>query len=217
MKEHKKNIDGLENVNVVIGKVVKKLGIEKGIREATLINLWKDFIDEKYVNSSKAISIVHKLNGDVLLVAVSSSIVSQEMFLKKSIILKKMAPVAHSLELNIVEILFSTKLWDEVLKNFYSESKKEGVTDFFIKNPSDNELRDIVLPENIISFIRNNISKQQFSSSEFKDRLMNTIIRDLKIQIWRKNNGFPFCEKCGIPINYITRGKNNLCPACRHN
>ena len=209
-KKHHK----LESIGSLIDKMSKNLGIERGLREITFVNLWPELIGGKFSNETNPIGIIKKNGYDVLLLSVSSSSVSQEMFLYKNEILKKISNIALSLEFNIKDIIFSTKLWKKNKNKISLDSNEENTT-FFLKKISDSDLKNIVVPENIINFVKESISTQNFSSNELKDRMLKMIINDIKLQIWKKNNGYPSCSQCGVALDYYTYNKKNLCPSCK--
>ena len=200
-------------INSILDDLAKSLGIERGIKEITLLKFWNEVIDEKFINKTRALSVVKKGMYDAILVVVSSSAVSQELFIQKRKILSKLSPVAFSLGFKVKDIIFNTKMWEEV--NIPKVKDNESTTHYLVKNPSVEELNEINIPEIIINNVKESINIQNFSISELKERLFNTIIIDIKTQIWRKNNGFPSCSKCGITINYFSFDKENLCPICR--
>jgi len=209
----KRREDSLIKINSVLDEVAKALGIERGIKEITLINFWTEVAGERFINNSKALSVIKKGGYDSLFVAVSSSSVSQELFFHKRNILTKLSPIAFSLGFRIKDIIINTKMWDEINKQ--NDNKEEEITHFFVKNPKIEDLKDIKVPESIIDSIKESIEAQDFSIPELKDRILNTVIIDIKTQIWRKNNGFPSCSKCGVPINYYSQGKEDICPICK--
>ncbi|MDD3013806.1 MAG: DUF721 domain-containing protein [Candidatus Gastranaerophilales bacterium] len=204
-----------ESLSSVLDKVIKKLGIDRGLKEITLINLWSEAVPYKFRNNSKAVSVVNKGTYDALLVAVSSSAVSQELFLQKKEILKNLSIISLSLEFKIKDLILSTKLWQEVQEIPVLKQKQE-VTHIFIKNPTEADLYNISVPEKIVDFIKESIKTQNYNSDELKNNMLDMIIKDIKTQIWRKNNGFPVCPQCGIPINYYNENKKILCPSCKY-
>jgi hypothetical protein len=215
LRNNKKKNKDFETLGSLINKMSKKLGIDRGLREITFVNLWPDLIGSRFEKDTKAVSIIKKQGYDVLLLAVSSSSVSQELFLYKNDILKKISSIALSLEFNIKDIIFNAKIWDQYnIKRKFS-LKEENTRYFLKKELSDLELKNITVPENIVNFIKESILTQNFSSDELKDRMLGMIIKDIKTQIWKKNNGFPCCSKCGVPLDYYDDNNPNLCPACK--
>lgn|GEM_PF-805995 len=209
----KRKEENFIKINSILDGMAKTLGIERGIKEITLLNFWSEVVGQKFKNNSKAVSVINKGGYDALLIAVSSSAVSQELFLGKRNILSKLSPIAFSLGFKIKDIVINTKIWNEI--NSQNKKQEDETVHHFIKNPTDEELKDIIVPENIINNIKESINTQNFSTSELKDRMLGTVIRDIKVQIWLKNNGFPSCSRCGIAINYYFQDKESLCPICK--
>lgn len=209
----KRREESFIKINSILDGVAKALGIERGIKEITLVNFWPQVVGERFINNSKALSVVKKGAYDSLFVVVSSSAVSNELFLQKRNILTKLSPLAFSLGFKIKDIIFTTKMWNEINKPNLQQD--EEVTHYLVKNPKDEELINIHVPESIIDSVKESISTQNFSTPELKDRILNTVIKDIKTQIWRKNNGFPSCSKCGVTINYYSQNKKDLCPICK--
>ena len=212
-----KRQQNLESLKSVIDKLAKNLGVEKGLKEIALINMWPEIVGPRFKDKSKAVSVIKKGNYDILLVAVASSVISQELFLFKKDIVRKLSPLTKPLGFNIRDLYYNTKIWvDNPHPKVNDLNDSDKSVHFFIKNPTDNELKDISIPENLIDMVKESISSQNFSSDELKDRIMATIIRDIKVQIWRKTNGFPCCSQCGIPVNYYNPDKEALCPSCKY-
>lgn len=200
-------------VNNILDNIAHSLGIERGIKEITLLKYWEEFIDEKFKDKTKAVSVIKKGEYDSIMIAVSSSAVSQELFIRKRNILNKISPIAFSLGFKIKDIIFNTKIWNDY--NTENNKEPEKITHYLVKNPTQEELKDIIVPESIINNIKDSLNKDDFNLPEIKERLLNTIIFDIKTQIWRKNNGFPSCSKCGITINYFSFEEDKLCPVCK--
>ena len=213
--KNKKHNKDFESLGCLIDKMSKKLGIDRGLRIITFVNLWSDLIGSKFSQNTNAVGIIKKNGYDILLLAVSSSSVSQELFLYKNDILKKISGVALSLEFNIKDIIFSTKLWKEPTYQRAVPVKDEHTTYFLKKELTDSDFKNITVPENIVSFIKDSIATQNFSSDELKDRMLNMIMKDIKTQIWKKNNGFPSCSECGCVLDYYNPDLKNLCTSCK--
>ncbi|MFA6989089.1 MAG: DciA family protein [Candidatus Gastranaerophilaceae bacterium] len=211
----KNNEAGLESLKDVMAGLSKKLGIEKALKETALIDLWPQIVGPRFENNSKAYTILSRNKQNILVVATSSSVVSQELSMFKNEIIKKIYKHASNLDLKINDILFNTKIWGEL-------NKKEKITENtsaekYTKSPTEEELNKIEIPENLLESIKNSLKEQTFSSDSLKERMLNLMAKDIKIQIWKKNNGFPSCAKCGVPVNYVNFGeKEVLCPACKY-
>ncbi len=206
-----------KKIDNVLDSVMKDLKLDKGLKQQDFAKLWPKIVGIKFQNSSKVVSIHTKQNIDILTVAVSSHTVAQELSFFKEDIIKKINKVAKDFDYNIKEIIFNSKLWEE-LKNESKEKKEEKSSNFYKieKIFSEEELKKIEISQEIIESVKNSLKEQKFSSEEMKEKFLNTIIKDLKIQEWRKKNGFPVCSKCGIAINYYSPEIENFCPICKY-
>lgn len=202
-------------MNSVLGNVVNKLGLDKGLKQQEFAKLWPKIVGPKFQNSSKAAYIYSRNGIDTLMVAVSSSMVAQELSFFKEDILKKIKKVSQDFE--IKDIFFNPKLWEEIKQENNTVKKEENNPKFYKieKSFSEKEIKNIKLSDEIIQSVKNSLEEQNFYSEELKEKMFNTIIKDLKIREWQKNNGFPICSKCGIPVNYYSPESENFCPICK--
>lgn len=206
-----------KNLNNILDIVKNELGLDKGLKQQEFVKLWPKIVGPKFQNSSKVAYLYSKLGVDVLTVAVSSPAVAQELSFHKNDIIKKIKLVAKDFNYNIKDIFFDSKLWDKDKKINKQKIEDENTNFYKIEKIfTEEELNRIELSEDKIESIRNSLNKQKFYSEELKEKMFNTIIKDLKKQEWQKNNGFPVCFECGIIINYYSVDKKNLCPTCKN-
>ena len=213
---NKKN-NNFNNLDSVLNTVMVALGLDKGLKQQEFAKLWSKIVGPKFQNSSKVVYLQSRQGEDILTVAVSSPAVAQELSFFKEDIIKKIKVVAKDFNYNIKDILFNAKVWEE-LKNEKKQKVEEENKNFYKieKNFSEEDLNKIELPESVVESIKDSLKEQKFHSEEIKEKMFNIIIKDLKTQEWRKNNGFPVCLKCGIAINYYSPESENLCPACKY-
>ncbi len=212
-----KNNDYFNNLDSVLNTVMKNLGLDKGLKQQEFAKIWPKIVGPKFQNSSKVIAVQTRLGVDILIVAVSSPVVAQELSFFKEDIKRKIRVKAKDFNYKIGEIFFDSKLWGELKQENKQKIEEENKNFYKIeKNFSEEELNRIELSKETIESIKNSLKEQKFHSEEMKEKLFNTIIKDLKTQEWRKNNGFPVCSKCGIAINYYSPECENLCPACKY-
>lgn len=211
------NNKDFNNIDSVLNKVMVNLGLDKGLKQQEFAKLWPKVVGPKFQNSSKVVYIQSRQGEDILTVAVSSPAVAQELSFFKEDIIKKIKVVAKDFNYNIKEILFNSKVWQELKQETKQKTEEENKNFYKIeKNFSEEDLKKIELPDEVVQSIKDSLKEQKFYSEEMKEKMFNTIIKDLKIQEWRKNNGFPVCSKCGIAINYYSPEGENLCPACKY-
>lgn len=212
-----KNNNYFNNLDSVLNTVVHDLGLDKGLKQQEFAKLWPKIVGPKFQNSSKVVYIQSRQGLDILTVAVSSPAVAQELSFFKEDIIKKINKVAKDFNYNIKEILFNSKLWEEIKRETKQKTEEENKSFYKIEKIfSEEELNKIQLPEEIVEKIRNSLDEQKFYSEELKEKMFNTIIKDLKKQEWQKINNFPVCSKCGITIYYYSPKDENLCPVCKH-
>lgn len=205
------------NIESVLNSVMVEMGLDKGLKQQEFAKLWSKIVGPKFQNSSKVVYIQSRQGEDILTVAVSSSAVAQELSFFKEDIIKKIKVVAKDFNYNIKDILFNSKIWEELKKETKQKTEEENKNFYKIeKNFTEEELNRIELPESAVLSIKNSLGDQSFYSEELKEKMYNTIIKDLKIQEWRKNNGFPVCSECGITIKYYSPEGENLCPSCKY-
>ncbi len=190
-----------------MGSLTKSLGLEKGLKVSSVTKLWPNVVGPRFEKTSKIYSIYETKGVDNVLVAVSSSVVGQELSFYKKDILKKLHKIGQYYGFNIKEISFSTKYWK-------TENKQEEKED----NPSiEIELEHIEIPDKLLASVKESLEGKEFFSEEIKERMLNTIIKDLKTQIWMKKHNFPVCKQCKIPITPGSAEDKKLCPACKYN
>jgi len=194
-----------ENVNSVIEKLTAELGLEKGLKISSAAKFWPNIVGPRFEKTSKIYSIQESRGFDTVLVAVNSSAVAQELTFYKKDILVKLRKLGENFGFNIKEINFSTKYWKEEEKQKIKEDKQF----------SEEELDQIKIPENVIYSIKTSLEEKSLLAEEQKERVFNTIIKDLKIRLWMKNNNYPICRECGIPMS-CTNSEQKLCPSCRY-
>jgi len=211
--------NNFNNLNNVLNSVMKNLGLDKGLKQQDFAKLWPKIVGPKFQNSSKAVYIQTNMGADTLIVAVSSPAVAQELTFHKADIIKKINIVAKDFNYNIKEIFFNAKIWEETKTEKKQKQKNEEEKKTFYKiekNFSEEELNNIKIPEETVQNLKKSLDEQHFYSKELKENLFKTIIKDLKTQEWRKNNGFPVCCECGITITSYYEEGENLCPVCKY-
>lgn len=213
---NKKN--NLNNINSILDSVKNNLGLNKALKQQEFVKLWSKIVGSRFQNSSKVAYLYNKHGYDYLIIAVSSPVVSQELSFHKNVILEKIKVVAKDFNYNIKEIFFDPKLWEELKKEKNRSLKEEKEKKLYKleKSFSEEELEKIELPQGVAEDILKSLNEQNFHSRELKENLFKTIIKDLKKHEWKKKNGFPLCSVCGIPVNYYTAEKENLCPVCKY-
>lgn len=205
--KNKRKTNYFENVNSVINTLTESLGLEKGLRVSSVSKLWPNIVGPRFEKTSKIYSIYSSKGYDTALIAVKSSPVGQELSFYKSDVLRKLNKVGQNFGFNIKEVTFSTKYW----KNNEKEQKTEKP-----HMPSESDLEKISIPESLLKSIQASVDENYLFNEELKERFLKTAVNDIKIRLWMKNNNYPLCQKCGIPMNFNTDKTTGLCPSCKY-
>ncbi|OGI00564.1 MAG: hypothetical protein A2Y25_07660 [Candidatus Melainabacteria bacterium GWF2_37_15] len=101
------------SIGTIVNDISANLGIDRGLKIVSLSKMWPKIVGPRFEKTSKIFS-VHENNGfDIIVVAVSSSSVSQELIFHKNEVIKKIYKTCKELEFKIKDIQFSTKYWKE--------------------------------------------------------------------------------------------------------
>ena len=198
-----------DKIGDVLSSVAKQSGMNFGISQIALFSLWAEVVGVRFKKNTKAI----KINGKTLTIATKSSTVTQELSMFKADILKKLENMTKNLDIKIDEIIFNHKIWNEI--NKASEKTEETQYRKYLPAPSDFEVEQIEIPQNIKEEIEKSFKNTQNLSEDVKEKIVKTVINDIKRQIWRKERNYPVCSKCFVPMDYIEEGQELLCPVCK--
>lgn len=188
--------------------VARKSGLEAGISQLALFNLWSEAVGNRFKNTSKAL----KLHNKVLTIATKSPAVTQELTMFRTEILKKLSVLTQNLNLEIKEITFNHKIWAELTKQ--NQKKEEFSYKKYLPAPSDVDLLKIELPQSIKEEIESSFVNTENLSEEVKQKIIKTMSDDIKRQIWKKERNYPTCTHCSMVLDFIEEGKEPLCPVC---
>ena len=107
----------LVDIGSIIKEVSNNLDLARGQKITSLSKMWPKIVGPRFEKTSKIFSVQEKNGFDIIIVAVSSSTVSQELIFYKNDIIKKIYKVAKNLEFKIKDIQFVTKFWKEENEN----------------------------------------------------------------------------------------------------
>lgn len=99
-----------EDSQSIIEKMLSSSEIQKAVTRNNLYKFWAKVVGKKFSDKSKPYSM---MGGGVFVVACANSSVAQELMLQKFQILEKFKPYLKSLKLNVKDIKFDPKKWDE--------------------------------------------------------------------------------------------------------
>lgn len=160
-----------------------KYNFETNMKKNTFFKMWGNVVGKKFKEVSKPISINSK---NILLIACKHSMVTNELFMLKEDILKKMQPFLKSLDIQVDDIVFNHKIWQDE-KNISSQDVV-SVPIAKSRKLTDDELQTVILDKETIDNIKKNLVTSDFVSSEQQTKMFNAIIKNLKVQKFKEKN-----------------------------
>ena len=98
-----------EGIDTVITSMMDSPQFKKTITKTNLYNFWDKILPPKFKHKSRPYSMKA---GGTMVIACENAIVAQELSLYKIILMKKFAPYAHSLKMNVNDLKFDPKKWE---------------------------------------------------------------------------------------------------------
>ena len=89
--------------------LIEKKEIKKAITRNNLYKFWEKIAGSKFAQKSKPYSM---MGGGVMVIACENAIVAQELTLRKTQLLVKFEPYLKSLKLNVKDLRFDPKRWE---------------------------------------------------------------------------------------------------------
>lgn len=171
----------------IVDSVLQNPKLKDGMKKATLFKFWPKTVGKKFENVSEIVSL-NSTNGKTLLtIACASAAVTGELMMYKNQLLKKLNSYANPLAIQIDDINFSHKIWKSETNQIVYDVKlqednpyKEDLTGF---DPDS-----ITIDEDELSSIKENILSNKALSPQQQERLLNSIINDLKAQKFKSEN-----------------------------
>ena len=150
------------------------------VKKSTFYKFWPKIAGKKFENSSEISGFMSKNGKNILLVSCKSSVVTSELTMFKNQILEKSNTFANPLGIKIDDINFSHKSW----KNANNSNQERLILD---ENPYKEKLEGfdpdrVEIDKSEIESIKKNIEKNKALDSAQRERLLNAIIYDLKVQ-----------------------------------
>lgn len=160
----------------LVNKVVQDSNLRQGIKKTTIFKFWSKVVGKKFEKYSK-IEAINQQN--VLIVACANSMVSSELTMFKSDILKKINGYAKPLGIEIIDINFSHKIWKkEVIDQEINVEEKNP----YKKDLTGFNADEIVLDNAEIESVKKSVMNNTFATEEQRRKMFDAIILDLKIQ-----------------------------------
>ena len=97
-----------KNIDEIMNQLAQNKDIKRAITRSNLYKFWKNVAGEKFAKNSRPYSM---LKGGTMVIACKTSIVAQELILRKAQLLTKLKPFTDSLKIKVTDLKFDTKKW----------------------------------------------------------------------------------------------------------
>ena len=92
----------------LISQLLEQKEFKRALTRSNLYKFWKNVVGEKFANRSKPYSM---LPGNIMVIACENTIIAQELLLNKAQLLAKFQPYTKSLKIEIKDLKFDSKKW----------------------------------------------------------------------------------------------------------
>jgi len=97
------------STDTLIEELLEQKEFKKAMTRSNLYKFWTKVAGQKFGEKSRPYSMM----GSVMVIACENAIVAQELRLKKSQILENLKPYLKSLKLNVKDLHFDQKKWNQ--------------------------------------------------------------------------------------------------------
>lgn len=97
------------STDTLIEELLEQKEFKKAITRSNLYKFWEKVAGEKFSKRSRPYSMM----GSVMVISCENAIVAQELRLRKAQLLEKLIPYLKSLKLNVKDLHFDPKKWEQ--------------------------------------------------------------------------------------------------------
>lgn len=97
-----------EDTESIIQNLLSSKDLKKAVTRNNLYKFWSKIVGKRFCDKSKPYSM---MGNGLLVIACESSVVAQELLLRKKQILEEFQPYLKSLHLSVKDIKFDCKKW----------------------------------------------------------------------------------------------------------
>ncbi|MBX9571325.1 MAG: DUF721 domain-containing protein [Candidatus Obscuribacterales bacterium] len=198
----------LSAVDKVLPDVLSRLGLDRRLKEHSLMQMWLSIAPKPIAERSRPLFIDSQHN---LVVTVSDASVAQEISLMKNQLIPHLSRVAKTLALPFAGIRID-------LKHYHQPKELEPApAEEPLPMPSEKDLYDQHLTKydnGLIQDLSNKLAEEK-TPPEIAAKVLKTFEHQLRLAQWRKLNGYPICRNCSNPVFRLhEKGANKLCFNC---
>lgn len=205
---------GFKRLNNILNRVLSTLGLDRRLKQHTLMSLWPHLMGEPWAHKSRCLFID---NQDALVVAVADAACAQELILLKPQILAKLRPAANAVGVSISNLRFDLKHFHQAqeqeleCKDFEPAAKQASKDELSRVTLSDEDQEQLQLLAQQLAMDGKQV-KQDYGGVSLP-RILHLFEQELKLRAWRRLNGYPICSLCQHPVAMLW-GNESLCAPC---
>ncbi|MBY0357704.1 MAG: DUF721 domain-containing protein [Candidatus Obscuribacterales bacterium] len=195
-------------------QVTGHLGLEKRLKEHSFMQLWFSVCGPQLKECSRPLYMDYQNN---LVIAAKDASVAQEISLMRSKFLSELGRMARSLGLEIKGIRVDLKHFHQNENQFVApEAEPE------LPEPNSDQLAAVILSEKdyellkkVSAEINQQVTAATALQNSINERVLEMMEKQLRMQAWRRNNGYLTCQGCHLltPRLHALKGRN-LCFNC---
>lgn len=198
----------MKRVSSVLNNVVNKLGLDRRLREHTLMALWPALAGHSWAKRSRPVFI--DADGK-LVVAVADASTGQELSLMKSELFKKVSAAARSVGVEISGLRFDLKNYYVKDTSFDPRRVASGLA-----QPTADDLAAVELPaEDLQELASLKVALNERKDSQLipAERIISVFEHELRLRRWMRQSDYPICQSCKHPARSLY-GQPGLCLSC---
>lgn len=198
----------LSSVDKVLPEVLSRLGLDRRLKEHSLMQMWLSVAPAPIADRSRPLFIDSQHN---IVVTVSDAAVAQEISLMKNQLIPHLSRVAKTLSLPFNGIRIDLKHYHQ------PKALEEAPAENPLPMHTEKDLYEMHLTKydnGLIQDLSNKLAEEN-TPSEIAAKVVKTFEYQLRLTQWRKLNGYPICRHCNNPVFRLhEKGPNKLCFNC---
>jgi hypothetical protein len=209
-RQNERDKNYMSDITDVLGGLVNTMGLDRRLKEHTLMTLWPALVGELYASKSRPLFIDHE---STMVVAVKDASAGQELSLRKLEIIKKVQTAARSIGIAVTGLRFDLKHFHRTEPDF-GEYQKD--TQQILPQPSEQELREINLSDcDILELeqLRARLSEGFNTIADLNERIIMISEKEMRLRQWQREHEYPSCSRCASPAAQL-HGNLSVCNNC---
>lgn len=195
-------------VSTVLTQLLSRLGLERRLREHTLVSLWPTIVEPQVAERTRPLFLDSE---GKLVVSVRDASTGQELSLRKTELTKSLQKIARGIGIQVTGMRFD-------LKHFHAP--QQGNLPIHqtpsLPEPTNDHLTEVNLAEEQLASLaelRRSLESDSNIHTSLIPRILTAYERELRLKSWRIKNNYPICPSCSEPCD-VLHGRKALCADC---